>query len=160
MGAVFALFGGWYYWTPKLFGLQYNEILGQIHFWTLFIGVNITFFPMHFLGLQGMPRRISDYPDAFAEWNYIISWGSLLSVIATGLFIFIICDQLISKSFVSKNPWELPGYYASLTNYKLYPTPSTSLEWELLSPPPAHSFNMLPVITHSNFSNLDSNSPS
>jgi cytochrome c oxidase subunit 1 len=147
MGAVFALFAGWYFWSPKLFGLKYNEILGQIHFWTLFIGVNITFFPMHFLGLQGMPRRIPDYPDAFAEWNYVASWGSLISVVATGLFVYIIYDQLISHRLVSNNPWEIPYYFASWFNTLLYPIPTTSLEWELLSPPPAHSYNMLPVIT-------------
>lgn len=147
MGAVFALFGGWYYWSPKLFGLRYSELLGQIHFWTLFIGVNITFFPMHFLGLQGMPRRIPDYPDAFAGWNLIASWGSLLSVIATFLFSYIIYDSLIKKRFVSNNPWMIPVYFMSFKNFNYWGSPSSSLEWELSSPPALHSYNVLPVIT-------------
>lgn len=66
MGAIFALFAGYYYWSEKIAGVQYTELYGKAHFWSFFIGVNITFFPMHFLGLAGMPRRISDYPDAFA----------------------------------------------------------------------------------------------
>src|SRR5690606_15828086 len=68
-GAVFGVFAGFYYWFPKRTGLRYSEALGKVHFWTRFLGVNVTFFPRHFLGLAGRPRRIPDYPDAFAEWN-------------------------------------------------------------------------------------------
>jgi len=82
MGAVFALFSAWYFWIPKILGLNYNMKVGKIHFWVMFIGVNVTFFPQHFLGLQGMPRRISDYPDAFAGWNFVSSFGSIISVVA------------------------------------------------------------------------------
>ena len=81
MGAVFAIFGGFYYWFGKITGLEYPEVLGQIHFWVTFIGVNLTFFPMHFLGLAGMPRRIPDYPDAYIDYNSIASFGSQLSVV-------------------------------------------------------------------------------
>jgi len=94
MGAVFAIFAGFYHWFSRIFGMQYNELLAKIHFWTFFISVNITFFPMHFLGLAGMPRRISDYPDAFAEWNAISSFGSTLSVFATLLFFYVVYDGL------------------------------------------------------------------
>ena len=79
LGAVFAMFAGWYYWFPKITGYMYNETIGKLHFWCTFIGVNIVFFPQHFLGLAGMPRRIADYPDAFAGWNYVSSVGSYIS---------------------------------------------------------------------------------
>merc|ERR1711874_809526 len=88
MGAVFALFAGFYYWIGKITGLQYPELLGQIHFWLFFTGVNITFFPMHFLGLAGMPRRIPDYPDAYAGWNKISSYGSVMSGMGLIFFFF------------------------------------------------------------------------
>jgi cytochrome c oxidase subunit 1 len=90
MGAVFALFAGFYYWADKLFGRPYDEELGQIHFWLFFIGVNVTFFPMHFLGLAGMPRRIPDYPDVYAFWNGVCSLGSLLSVVSVGVFLLVL----------------------------------------------------------------------
>jgi cytochrome c oxidase subunit 1 len=90
MGAVFAMFAGWYYWIGKIAGRKYPEILGQIHFWLFFLGVNLTFFPMHFLGLSGMPRRIPDYPDAYSAWNGIASFGSFVSLISAVLFFFIV----------------------------------------------------------------------
>lgn len=90
MGAVFAIFAGFYYWLPKMIGLVYNDILGRIHFWTFFFGVNITFFPMHFLGLAGMPRRYSDYPDAFAGWNLIATYGSNISLISVFFFFYLV----------------------------------------------------------------------
>jgi len=88
MGALFGLFAGIYYWIGKMSGYQYNERLGQIHFWLTFLGVNILFFPMHFLGLAGMPRRIPDYPDAYAGWNYVSSVGAIISFTAA-LFFFM-----------------------------------------------------------------------
>jgi hypothetical protein len=90
MGAVFAIFAGFYYWLPKMIGIWYNDILGRIHFWTFFFGVNLTFFPMHFLGLAGMPRRYSDYPDAFAGWNLIATYGSNISLISVFFFIYLV----------------------------------------------------------------------
>jgi cytochrome c oxidase subunit 1 len=104
MGAVFALFAGFYYWTPKIVGKTYNELLGKIHFWTLFVGVNLTFFPQHFLGLAGMPRRIPDYPDSFAGWNAISSFGSLISVVAVILFGYIIYDIFANRPVSLNNP--------------------------------------------------------
>lgn len=97
MGAVFAIFSGWYYWIEKMTGLKYSEILGQIHFWLFFTGVNVTFFPMHFLGLAGMPRRIPDYPDAFAGWNAVASFGSLISAISVLFFFYIVYNTLTSE---------------------------------------------------------------
>jgi heme/copper-type cytochrome/quinol oxidase subunit 1 len=106
MGAVFAIFGGFYYWFPKLTGMMYPEVLGQIHFWMLFVGVNLTFFPMHFLGLAGMPRRIPDYADAYAGWNSIASYGSLISAFASIFFFYIVYVALTQGEKVnSTNPW-------------------------------------------------------
>jgi len=96
MGAVFAIFAGFYFWIAKMTGLQYSEVLGQIHFWIFFIGVNVTFFPMHFLGLAGMPRRIPDYPDAYAGWNLVASYGSYLSAISTIFFFYVVYHTLTS----------------------------------------------------------------
>ena len=100
MGAVFAVFSGFYYWLEKMVGLKYTEILGKIHFWITFIGVNITFFPMHFLGLAGMPRRIPDYPDAYSGWNAIASYGSYISAIGGIFFIYVIYDTLTKKDII------------------------------------------------------------
>ena len=90
MGAVFSIFGGVYYWFDKITGVQYSETLGQIHFWVFFIGVNLTFFPMHFLGLAGMPRRIPDYPDAFLVFNRLASYGSYISALSSLFFFYLI----------------------------------------------------------------------
>jgi cytochrome c oxidase subunit I len=131
LGAVFGIFAGFYYWIGKMCGRQYNETLGRIHFWLTFIGVNLTFFPMHFLGLAGMPRRISDYPDAFAGWNMVASLGSYISYGATLLFVFILFQTLFAGKRVGNNYW---GEGA------------TTLEWTLTSPPPFHSYDELPHI--------------
>ena len=88
LGAVFAIFAGFYYWVGKMWGYQYNEFLGQLHFWVTFVGVNLVFFPQHFLGLAGMPRRYVDYPDAYAYWNWISSIGSYIS--SAGVLIFLV----------------------------------------------------------------------
>jgi len=138
MGAVFALFSGFYYWIGKLTGCQYPEKLAQIHFWLFFIGVNITFFPMHFLGLAGMPRRIPDYPDAFADWNLICSYGSNLSVISALLFFFIVYKTLTSNEVCPENPWNFGPENES--------TRSPTLEWLVPSPPAYHTFEELPVL--------------
>jgi cytochrome c oxidase subunit 1 len=105
MGAVFALFSGFYYWFGKITGLQYPEVMGQIHFWTTFIGVNLTFFPMHWLGLAGMPRRIPDYPDAYAGWNAIASYGSILTTISTIFFFWMLVVTLSSNQRCGDDPW-------------------------------------------------------
>jgi len=100
MGAVFAIFAGWYFWIGKMVGLQYPEDLGKIHFWMFFVGVNLTFFPMHFLGLAGMPRRVPDYPDAFAGWNAVASLGSYISALSALLFFYIVYETLTSNNKV------------------------------------------------------------
>ena len=131
IGALFTLFCGWYYWYPKITGYMYSEKLGILHFWLSFLGVNMTFFPQHFLGLAGMPRRYVDYPDAYAGWNYVSSIGSYLTVL--GLVVFFVC---IARSFMQKekaqdNPWG---------------DGATTLEWTLTSPPPFHAYERLPVV--------------
>jgi cytochrome c oxidase subunit 1 len=132
LGAVFSIFAGFYYWIGKMSGRQYNETFGKIHFWTTFIGVNLTFFPMHFLGLAGMPRRIADYPDAFAGWNMVASIGSYISYASTLFFVFIVLHTLFAGRRVGANYW---GEGA------------TTLEWKVSSPPPFHSYEELPVIS-------------
>jgi Cytochrome C and Quinol oxidase polypeptide I len=143
MGAVFALFSAWYFWIPKISGLDYNMKLAKVHFFILFIGVNVTFFPQHFLGLQGMPRRISDYPDAFTGWNLISSFGSIVSVVATWLFLYIVYIQLVEGKATSKYPWFRPQFFSDLFQ-TLFIRTFTSLEWSLNSPPRPHPFITLP----------------
>ena len=105
MGAVFSLFTGFYYWIPKILGLNYRDFTGKVHFFTFFIGANLTFFPMHFLGFSGMPRRIPDYPDFFFKWNYIASWGSLISFFSTIYFFYIIYVLLTKGERFNINGW-------------------------------------------------------
>ena len=119
-------------------------MLGKVHFMILFIGVNVTFFPQHFLGLQGMPRRISDYPDAFAGWNLISSLGSIISVIATVLFLHILYVQLVEGNATSRYPWLTPQYFSDLFQ-TLFNRNYNSLEWSLNSPPKPHAFVTLPL---------------
>jgi heme/copper-type cytochrome/quinol oxidase subunit 1 len=103
MGAVFGIFAGFYYWIGKITGRQYPEVLGQIHFWLFFIGVNITFFPMHFLGLAGMPRRVPDFPDAYSGWNAVASFGSYISFFSALLFFYIVYITLIRGKKIENN---------------------------------------------------------
>jgi cytochrome c oxidase subunit 1 len=135
MGAVFALFAGFYYWIGKISGYQYPETLGQIHFWLFFVGVNITFFPIHFLGLAGIPRRIPDYPDAFAAWNYVCSFGSILSLFATLTFFFVVYETFTYGEKCPANPWQFSPNGTVL-----------SLEWTTTSPPSYHTFKETPII--------------
>lgn len=144
MGAVFGLFAGFYFWTPKIVGKLYNEVFGKIHFWTLFAGVNITFFPQHFLGMAGLPRRIPDYPDAYIGWNAVSSFGSIVSLIATFFFIYIIYSIFINDSYASNNPWKIISYYFSEEESE-EGSFSNSLEWTLASPIPVHAFDSLPT---------------
>ncbi len=131
MGALFSMFAGFYYWVGKMWGVQYNEFLGKLHFWISFIGVNLIFFPQHFLGMAGMPRRYIDYPDVYAGWNYVSSIGAYMSYAGAILFLIIIAEAFMRKRKVADNPW---GEGA------------TTLEWTLSSPPPFHQFNDLPRI--------------
>lgn len=108
MGAVFAIFAGFYYWLEKIIGIRYDSNWSQLHFWLFFVGVNITFFPMHFLGLAGMPRRIPDYPDCYFGWNYIASFGSIISVVATGIFFMLLLQMFKRQVLLSvKTPWHI-----------------------------------------------------
>jgi len=132
LGAVFGIFAGFYYWAGKMWGYQYSEFWGQVHFYSTFVGVNLAFFPQHFLGLAGMPRRYVDYPDGYAYWNYVSSIGSFMSAAATLIFLWVVIEMFMRKRKVADNPWG-PG--------------ATTLEWTLPSPPPFHQFNTLPRIT-------------
>ena len=131
LGAVFAIFAGWYYWFGKMFGYAYSEFIGKLHFWITFIGVNLIFFPQHFLGMAGMPRRYVDYPDAYAGWNYWSSIGSYIAAFGVLVFLFGVLHAFARRQQVENNPW---GEGA------------TTLEWTLSSPPPFHQFSELPKI--------------
>jgi cytochrome c oxidase subunit 1 len=131
LGAVFSIFGGFYYWFGKMSGRQYPEWAGKVHFWLSFIGANLTFFPQHFLGLAGMPRRYPDYPDAFAGWNHVSSIGAYLGALGAVWFVGVVIYTLTSGKRVAENPWGAGA---------------TTLEWTLPSPPAFHSYEELPVI--------------
>jgi len=167
MGAVFAIFAAFYFWAPKIVGKSYNDFLGKVHFWTMFAGVNITFFPQHFLGLAGMPRRIPDYPDAFAGWNLISSIGSLISVFATIVFLYLVYDLYTNSSSntnnivnteydksntdinlesLNKNPWQVPAFATSNSSAKIYPFSGHTLEYSVNSPIPTHVYNNTPLL--------------
>ncbi|GMG84382.1 cytochrome c oxidase subunit I [Paralimibaculum aggregatum] len=131
LGAVFAIFAGFYYWIGKMSGRQYPELWGKIHFWTMFIGANITFFPQHFLGRQGMPRRYIDYPEAFAFWNEISTYGAMISGASFVFFLYIVYYTVTKGEKVTEaNYWN--DRYATL-------------EWTLPNPPPEHTFEQLPT---------------
>ncbi|HSS82584.1 MAG TPA: cbb3-type cytochrome c oxidase subunit I, partial [Reyranella sp.] len=131
LGAVFAIFAGWYYWFPKMTGYMYNETLGKLHFWLTFIGANVLFFPQHFLGLSGMPRRYADYPDAFAFWNGVSSTGAYITSLGTLVFLLGVVVAFSRKQVAGANPWGIGA---------------TTLEWTLPSPPAFHSYETLPRI--------------
>ncbi len=131
LGAVFAMFAGFYYWIGKMSGRQYPEWAGQVHFFTTFIGVNLLFFPQHFLGLAGMPRRIPDYPDAYAGWNHISSIGAYISGASSVFFLCVAVYTIFCGKKAEANPW---GEGAE------------TLEWHLPSPPPFHQFDIQPVV--------------
>ncbi|MBB5538675.1 cytochrome c oxidase subunit I [Rhizobium giardinii] len=131
LGAVFAIFAAWYYWFPKMTGYMYSEFLGKLHFWVMFVGVNLVFFPQHFLGLAGMPRRYIDYPDAYAGWNMVSSYGSYISAVGVLIFLFCVFEAFAKKRVAGDNPW---GEGAN------------TLEWQLTSPPPFHQWEQLPRI--------------
>ena len=131
LGAVFGIFAGIYYWLGKMSGRQYPEWAGKMHFWTFFIGANLTFFPQHFLGRQGMPRRYIDYPDAFAMWNYVSSWGAFLSFASFLFFIGVVFYTIFAGRRVTE-----PAYWGEHAD---------TLEWILPNPPPEHTFETLPT---------------
>jgi cytochrome c oxidase subunit 1 len=131
LGAVFSIFAGFYYWVPKISGYRYNGFLAGLHFWLTFFGINIVFFPQHFLGLQGMPRRYVDYPAPFEHWNTISTYGYMIAAAGVVVFLVTVAEMFIARRKAGANPW---GEGA------------TTLEWTLSSPPPFHQFNELPVI--------------
>ncbi|MEL7448845.1 MAG: cbb3-type cytochrome c oxidase subunit I, partial [Pseudomonadota bacterium] len=129
-GAVFAIFAGVYYWLPKWTGHMYNETLGKWHFWLSAIFVNVTFFPQHFLGLAGMPRRIPDYPTQFADFNVISSIGSFVFGVSQLLFVYIVWSCVRGGEKATAEVWENPK----------------GLEWTVPSPAPHHTFDEAPKI--------------
>ena len=131
LGAVFSIFAGFYYWFEKIFGVKYNSFLARTQFWLFFIGANVIFFPQHFLGLAGMPRRYVDYADGHAFWNMVSSYGYLIMLAGMIAFFALLIEAMVRRRPAEANPW---GEGA------------TTLEWTLSSPPPFHQFNELPKI--------------
>ena len=131
LGAVFVIFAAFYYWIGKMSGRQYPELWSKVHFWMLFLASNVAFFPMHFLGAQGMPRRYADYPDAFWGWHFVSSIGAFAAGASMLLFLWIVWRTLRFGAPVPANPWGAGA---------------TTLEWQLSSPPPMHSFEELPIV--------------
>jgi len=131
MGAVFGIYSGFYYWSGKMWGRQYSNFLSKVHFWLTFVGVNLIFFPMHFSGLAGMPRRIPDYPDAYTGWNTISSSGAAIIAISLVVFIILFLQMLFNGKKALANPWGVGA---------------TTLEWQVDSPAPFHTFETLPRI--------------
>lgn len=148
MGAVFAIFGGLYYWMGKITGFRYPEAWGKLHFWLMFLGVNITFFVQHFLGLAGMPRRIPDYPDAFTEWNAISSYGSIVSLIASLIFFYTIYRTFsdLNDVDVINDQIECTRQFFDDSIESQINGGVTSLEWTLDNPPVLHTFEQQPYI--------------
>jgi len=130
LGAVFGIFAGVYFWIGKMSGRQYPEWAGKLHFWAMFIGSNLTFFPQHFLGRQGMPRRYIDYPEAFAYWNWFSSIGAFVAFASFVFFIGIVFYTLLAGRRVTQN-----NYWNEYAD---------TLEWTLPSPPPEHTFEQPP----------------
>jgi len=131
MGAVFSIFAGFFYWFPKMSGRMHSEFLAHLQFWIFFVGVNIIFFPQHFLGLQGMPRRYPDYTPAYEHWNTVSSYGYAIVMIGAGVFFLNMIYAFTMGKKAADNYW---GEGAN------------TLEWTLSSPPPFHQFETLPVI--------------
>ena len=131
IAAIFAMFGAWYYWIGKMSGRQYSEGLAKLQFWVFFIGVNVLFFPQHFLGMAGMPRRIPDYPDVYSGWNMVSSIGAAITALGTLMFFYIVFQTVLGGRKAEANPW---GEGA------------TTLEWTVPSPAPFHTHEEMPVI--------------
>jgi cytochrome c oxidase subunit 1 len=128
-GSLFTIFAGVYYWFPKMTGRMYDERLGKLHFWLTFVGFNLTFGPMHLIGVQGMPRRVADYPEQFAGWNLFISLSSFILGIATLVFVYNTVASWRSGPRASSNPWR-----------------ALTLEWQVSSPPPVFNFDRVPLV--------------
>ena len=127
-GSLFTIFAGIYYWFPKMTGRMYNERLGRIHFWLTFVGFNVTFFPMHWIGLQGMPRRVADYAPEFGNWNLIISLASFGLGASTVVFLYNMIVSWRRGPIAPSNPWR-----------------ALTLEWQVSSPPPIFNFDEIPA---------------
>ncbi len=132
IATIFAIYCGMFYWMPKMCGKMYNEVQGKWQFWITFIGVNLLFFPQHFLGMAGMPRRIPDYPDAYAGWNMVSSIGAAVSLVGAILFLWIMWRTIVAGEKAPANPWGEEG--------------ANTLEWTVDSPAPFHTHEQTPDV--------------
>ena len=147
LGAVFAIFAGVYYWLGKMTGFKYSEKWAKLHFACMFVGANLTFFVQHFLGLAGMPRRVTDYPDSYLEWNVVSSYGSLISVVASVIFFYTVyrtLTDLDEESVIADQIEYASGFFESNDERTLESRGFTSLEWAVANPPELHTFEEMP----------------
>jgi cytochrome c oxidase subunit 1 len=128
-GSLFTIYAGVYYWFPKMTGRMFDDRLGKVHFWLTFVSFNTTFAPMHLLGLEGMPRRVSDYPEQFAGWNFFISMSSFVLGLSTLVFVYNMVSSWRTGSRAPANPWR-----------------ALTLEWQVASPPPIFNFDRVPTV--------------
>jgi cytochrome c oxidase subunit 1 len=128
-GSLFTIFAGVYYWFPKMTGRMFDEKLGRVHFWLTFVGFNLTFGPMHLIGVQGMPRRVADYSEQFAGWNLFISLSSFMLGMATLVFVYNMVSSWRAGPRAEANPWR-----------------ALTLEWQVSSPPPVFNFDRVPLV--------------
>ena len=128
-GSLFTIYAGVYYWFPKMTGRMYDETLGKIHFWMTFVSFNATFAPMHLVGVQGMPRRVADYPEQFASWNLFISLASFVLGLSTLVFVYNVVRSWRTGRRAEANPWR-----------------ALTLEWQVSSPPPIFNFDRVPTV--------------
>lgn len=145
MGAVFSIYAGFYYWIPKILGVPPFNLYSTWHFWALILGVNVTFIPQHFLGIQGIPRRIPDYADAYTGWNFTSSIGSIVSLGATVIFLYVLYKLTLNTILRVLNLWITVSFFSDFAEFSKSVSSFITLEGVVQSPTPEHPYRIIPV---------------